>query len=351
VFDVTTVCRSSAPTTCARTRPKRMRPVAACLLIAACVAMTGCTNQGILLTPVSLNQELKETTVLSDGGLLLDKIALIDVSGVIRNERGNKLLGSGEHPVSLLREQLDEAARDRSVKAVILRINSPGGTVAASELMHAELMHFRRHTNKPVIAVMMDVAASGGYYLACGCDEIFAHASTVTGSIGVIMLMVDVSGTMHKIGVQTDAITSGPMKDAGSPFRTMTDDERALFQAIVDEFYDSFVATVAAGRPRLDEDQIRRLADGRVYTGAQALEVGLVDRLGTIRDAARRAKELAHLEKARVIMYRRPLDYRPNIYAQTPTTPGGDVNLINIDASSLEVFPTPQFLYLWQPGL
>ena len=159
--------------------------------------LSGCWGgQGLLIRPVSTNRPLVETVLSRDGVFAFDKIAVIDVSGVMANSAGSGLFGDGEHPVSLLVEQLDKARRDRRVKGVVLRINSPGGTVTASELMHAEIERFKE-SGKPIVAVMMDVAASGGYYIACACDEIIAHKSTVTGSIGVIMQMFDISETLR----------------------------------------------------------------------------------------------------------------------------------------------------------
>ncbi|MCH7812725.1 MAG: signal peptide peptidase SppA [Planctomycetes bacterium] len=304
---------------------------------------------GILLTPVSTNRALTEKTIYREGVWASDKVAVIDVEGLLINAHAAQLFGSGEHPVGLLLEQLDKARRDASVKGVVLRINSPGGTVTASELMHEEVTRFRAKTHKPVIAVLMDVAASGGYYVACACDQIFAQRSTITGSIGVIMQTFDLTGTMAKLGVRGDAITSGPNKAAGSPFAKMTDDQRAIFQEIVDQLYGQFVEVVAAGREDLDEDQVRDLADGRVYTAAQALEAGLIDRIGTMRDAIAEVKSRAGLDKIRLVRYHRPAGYVANYHAAVPQRPG-DVNLINFDLPDLWSLTVPRFLYLWAPG-
>lgn len=319
----------------------------ACLFLTACA---GCIGKGLLLTPVSVDQRMKETVLARDATFARDKIALIDISGIIMNAESWKLFGEGENPVSLLLEQLDEAARDRGVKAVVLRINSPGGTVTAAELMHREIIEFKRRTGKPVVAVFMDVAASGGYYIACACDEIVAHQSTVTGSIGVIMQMFNVTSTMEKLGIAADAITSGPYKDAGSPLRQMKPNERDLFQAMVDDMYAQFVKVVDEGRPNLDEAAVRKLADGRVYSADQALAAGLIDRIGSLRDAVGVAKQRAGVDSVKLIAYRRPLDYRPNYYASSPAQ-GGDVNLINVNLPDWLMSGTPRFMYLWSPGL
>ncbi|UCG17069.1 MAG: signal peptide peptidase SppA [Phycisphaerales bacterium] len=313
----------------------------------------GCMPDGLLITPVTTNRELVEETLVREPGLFPDKIALIDVTGILLNRRQSEFLGEGEHPVSLLLEQLDKARRDPGVKAAVLRINSPGGSVTAAELIHNEIQQFRAG-GKPVIAVMMDVAASGGYYVACACDEIWAHKSTVTGSIGVMAQFLDVSGTMQKIGMSAPAITSGPNKAAGSPFAPLSPEQREIFQSIVDGMYEGFLEVVKQGRPNLSEEQIREAADGRVYAANQALELGLIDRIGTLREAFSAAKEQVGAKSVRVVGYRRPLAYRPNYYAragEAPVTRGRDVNVINVDLPGFLRDGTPQFLYLWVPGM
>jgi protease-4 len=318
-------------------------------LLAATAPLAGCIGDSILLTPVSTKRELVETEMFRESFFARDKIALIDVSGILLNAPKPELLGEGEHSVSLLLEQLQKAREDDRVKAVLLRINSPGGTVTASELMHDEVVHFRKASGKPVIAYTMDVAASGGYYIACGCDEIIAHPSSITGSIGVVMQMFDVSGTLHKIGVSTDAITSGPRKDAGSPFRPLEPEERELFQEIVNDMYGRFVSVVAEGRPGLDEEKVRAIADGRVYTAQQALELGLIDRIATLRQAIALTKKHAGTEKIKLVAYHRPLGYRPNYYAETPAGQPQQINVFNIDMPRWLDRTTPRFLYLWSP--
>jgi len=319
-------------------------------VIMATACATACTPPSLLITPVSTQRQLVETQLSRDSIFAFDKIALIDVSGMIQNTRTHSLLGTGDHPVSLLLEQLDKARRDANVKAVILRINSPGGTVVATQLMHDEITHFKKTSGKPVIAVMMDVAASGGYYIACACDTIVAQPSTITGSIGVIMLMMDVSGTMKMIGIKSDAVTSGVHKDTGSPFRAMRPEERELFQHIVDDMYGRFVKVVAEGRGNLDEQGVRRIADGRVYTASQALELGLIDRIATLRETIDMLKERIKTKNVRVVAYVRPHDYRPNYYAQTPQNPSQDVSLLNISIPASLTPQAPQFMYLWAPG-
>ncbi|MBK9119807.1 MAG: signal peptide peptidase SppA [Phycisphaerales bacterium] len=312
----------------------------------------GCGPTSFLITPVSARQPLQEEVVIRESFWSGSKIVLLDVDGVIQSGRPMSLLGTGgENPVSLFVEKLDKAAADDRVKAVVLRINSPGGAVTATDVMHAELQRFRERTGKPVVAALQDVAASGGYYLACASDRIYAHPTTVTGSIGVIMLSPNFAGTMRKIGMEMNTIKSGEQKDMGSLFREMSNEDRLIFQGLIDAMYQRFLTVVAAGRPNLTEEELRPLADGRVYLGAAAHELGLVDELGTLRDALRAARELAELGDAKllVVRYARPLDYRPNIYAQQDPPPV-QVGPVGIELPEWLRGGAPQFLYLWAPG-
>ena len=320
-------------------------------LVASWLPLCGCLPNALLITPVSSRQDLVEKELYRDSYFAADKIAIIDVNGLIVNSDRFDLLGRGENPVSLLLEQLDEARKDSRVKAVILRINSPGGGVTASHLMHDEIMRFKR-SGKPIVAVMMDVAASGGYDVACACDKIVAQPSTVTGSIGVIMQMIDWGGTMEMIGVSADAITSGAYKAAGSPFRKLRDEERALFQEIVDDMYERFVKVVDSGRPDLTQEAVRKLADGRIFTAGQALEHGLIDGIASMRQTIEDLKKRIGVKKIRLVAYRRPYAYRPNYYALAPASAsaGGDINLVKLDMPLLANGTTPRFMYLWSPG-
>lgn len=333
----------------ARSAPRR--PAALVVGIGALLA-TGCVPGSFVITPISGGRSLQEFELRRESFWAHDKIALLDVDGVISNARSSSLLGQeGENPVSLFKEKLDRAAKDDDVRAVVLRINSPGGGVTASDLMHAELRRFREKTGKPVVAVMMDVAASGGYYLACAADRILAQPTTVTGSIGVIMILPNFTGTMAKLGIGTNVIKSGPMKDAGSPLRLMQPEEREIFQRIIDQMYARFLEVVRAGRPGLSEARIRELADGRVYLGPEALELGLIDGLGSIEDAVNAAKSAADLaDKPCVwVQYDRAWGWRPNAYAQ-PTGAPAQVNLIHVELPEWMRADGPQFLYLWMPG-
>ena len=316
------------------------------------VGLPGCAPMSFLITPVQRKLDLAEFVVTRESLWATRKVALLDVDGVLENAREEPMFGPpGENPVSLLKEKLDKAAMDRHVKAVVLRINSPGGGVTASDLMYTELRRFRKSTGKPVIAAMLDVGASGGYYIACAADKIYASPTTVTGSIGVVMIAPDFSGTMDKLGIRANVIKSGEMKDAGSPFREMSPADRALFQAMIDEMYARFLKVVGTARPQIEADRLKALADGRVFLAPEAKAHGLIDEIGTVHDAVSAAKVAAGLTDKPVVVveYARPLAHRPNVYAQTP---GGapQVNLVNVDLPAWLRRSWPRFMYLWTPG-
>ena len=312
--------------------------------------LCGCFN-GLVLRPAVVDGPVEERQVTPACKLLCrDKIALIDVEGLIVNARTGGLFGSGDNPVSLFRERLDAAACDSRVKAVVLRINTPGGGVTASDIMYRDLLHFREETGKPVVACLMDVAASGGYYLAVGCERIYAHPTTVTGSIGVIMNLYNATGLLAMVGVKSDPIKSGPNKDIGNPARPMTDEERALLQKMVNGFYEEFVTVVATGR-KLPVERVRELADGRVYTGREAKALGLVDEVGYLEDALQYALDRAGLKDARVVAYDTgSAGHRGSIYAAAPHIPA-EVN-VKLDLAGLGGLGhlDSGFYYLWQAG-
>lgn len=325
----------------------------ATMLLALFIApLVGCGNMSLLITPVPTRQALEEHVLRRESAFASDRIAILDVDGLLSNARERPMIGpAGDNPVAVFKEKLDRAAADSRVKAVVVRINSPGGTVTASDLMFHELRAFKARTGKPVVAAMLDVAASGGYYIACAADEIVAHPTTVTGSIGVIMVLPEMSGLMGKIGVRTNVFKSGEMKDAGSPFREMGDAERAILQGLIDDMYERFVKVVRSGRPSIAEDRVRSIADGRIYTATQALEHRLIDRIGTLEDAISAARMRAGLVDRRVVIvqYARPLAYRANVYAAAPDGPA-QVNYVNVDVGELLTPTAPQFMYLWAPG-
>jgi protease-4 len=315
------------------------------LLVVSALIVSGCTLVDIELQPRI--RPLQEETVEGEGK---SKILLMDVSGVLADETGSIVLGTPAPRVPIVarvREELQKAEDDDNVKALIVRINSPGGTITASDLIYREIDVFKTRRKIPVIAIMMDVAASGGYYAALAGDTIMALPTTVTGSIGVVMLTVNAQGLMEKIGVAPLAIKSGAMKDAGSPFRPLTEQERTVFQSVIDQMYGRFVSLIVRSR-KLSEDKVRAAADGRIYTAEQAKALGLVDEIGYMDDAVAMARRAAGVTEARVVMYHRPKEYRSNFYSAAPApAPGVESSLQQLTA--LVSGSGPRFLYLWWP--
>jgi protease-4 len=323
---------------------RRIETVTAALLLA--VLLAGCSVLSIDLTPRI--RPLEEQTVEGKGDA---KILLMDVSGLLSDESTTPILSLGTPPARVpmlvrIREELKKAADDQQVRALIVRINSPGGTVTASDIIYRELRLFQEQRRVPVVAVMMDVAASGGYYVALAADRIIAHPTTVTGSIGTIMLTINAEGLLQKLGVATTAIKSAVHKDMGSPFRALTAEERTIFQSVIDELQRQFLAKVVERR-KLAPDVARTLADGRVYTADQALAAGLVDGIGYMSDAVTAARQAAGLDEARVIVYHRPREYRATYYARSETSGGG----VEASLGQMAAFatPGPKFLYLLWP--
>jgi protease IV len=322
-----------------------MRPLAAFVLA---LGLAGCSVISIDFTPRI--HPLREETVEGAGTA---KVLLMDVSGFISDEGSGPILTLGAEPprVPLLvrvREELKKAAADDDVRALVLRVNSPGGTVTASDIIYREIELFRKQRKIPVVSVLMDVGASGGYYVALAGDTIVAHPTTVTGSIGVIMLTVNAQGLLDKIGVSTAAIKSGPRKDMGSPFRRLTDDERTIFQSVIDALQTQFVAKVAERRA-MSVERARPLADGRIYTAEQALAAGLVDQVGYMDDAIQVAKHAAGVAQARVIVYHRPHEYRATYFAQAEQSAAGRTPTAWGQLATLLGGAGPRFLYLWWP--
>ena len=291
---------------------------------------------------------LEEETVEGRGDA---KIVLMDVSGFITDEAPSSGLGLGPAAprVPLLvrvREELKKAAKDNDVRALVVRLNTPGGTVTASDIIYRELMLFREEKKVPIVAALMDVAASGGYYIALAADRIVAHPTTVTGSIGTIIVTANVEGLLGKVGVATNTFKSAEHKDMGSPFRQLTPDERAIFQSVIDELQRQFVAKVVERR-KLPEATARALADGRIYTAPQALDKQLIDAIGYMPDALAAARGAAGVTEAKIIVYKRPREYQATYYA-TPRHDAGGLDAVAERFGAL-VGGGPRLLYLWAP--
>ncbi len=319
------------------------------IAIAASITAMGCGTPSLLITPVSNTNRLEEVTVQPARGWGETRIAIIEVEGLLANARVGGLLSAGENKVSIFTQQLEAAENDSRVKAVVLRINSPGGTVTGSDTMYETLRRFRQRTGKPVVASVQEVAASGAYYVALAADEIVVQPTSVVGSIGVIFNSFEFSSTLAKLGVNTSAVKSGKFKDIGSPYKPLQADERALMQQMVDEYFARFSALVYDRRPSISSMNRVIATDGRVFSGQQAVSIGLADRTGMLPDALERARELSGAKKARTVMYKRPFGYAGSIYASTDV-PAPSANAFTLQLPE-SVTPLPGgFYYLWDAG-
>jgi protease-4 len=256
--------------------PMRKHPVLLGLIIIGVIL-------GVFLLSIFFLSRFGEEKAFTLG----DKIAVVDIKGVITSSRG-------------IVEQIERLKENNDVKAIILRINSPGGGVGPSQEIYREVL--RAKEKKKIIASMESVAASGGYYVACASDVIVANPGTITGSIGVVMEFSNVEDLLKKIGLRSYVIKSGKHKDIGSPLRNMTSEEKAILQGVIDSVHDQFVRAVAEGRD-MEEGKVRQIADGRIFSGEQAKDLGLVDRLGSLQDAIEIAAEMIGIEGKPVVIY------------------------------------------------
>jgi protease IV len=276
-----------------------------------------------------------------------EKILVVDVEGMISSLQPVGVFNREGDMLSRVYGRLQRAGEDKLVRGVILRLDTPGGDVTSSDILYRELLKFKKRTGLPVVALMMGVAASGGYYVASACDAIIAHPSTITGSIGVISLFPDVEGLLSKVGVKVQVIKSGELKDAGTPFRDMNDQEQRLFQGIIDELYERFLEVVHEKRKdALSLEEIRDLADGRVYTAAQALKLKLIDEVGYFDEALARVLSLARISSARVVSYSYYPKRQSNLYASKLESPS-----LFDEKSVADALPKLEsgFYYLWLP--
>ena len=263
------------------------------LIVLATAIALGAVFFGMVFLASLISGNKRTSTTLQVVGA--DRIALVKLEGV---------LVSSEHVV----EELNDYAEDSSIKAIVIRIDSPGGGVVASQEIYNAIKS-ARHEGKKVVASMGTVAASGGYYVAAAADRIVANPGTLTGSIGVKMEFASIEKLLEKIGVKGMVVKAGEYKDVGSPFRDMTEPEKKILQDVIDDVHSQFIKAVAEGR-NLQEADVRSIADGRIFTGRQALDLKLVDQLGDLTDSIKVAGELVGIKgKPRVIEKRKKIPF------------------------------------------
>lgn len=274
-----------------------------------------------------------------------NKVAVIPVQGAIAS--ADSSLGGAQPTVTPegLADALAQAADDEGVRAVVLEVNSPGGGVTASDEMHQSIVDFKKNTDKPVVVSMGDTAASGGYYISTAADEIVANETTLTGSLGVIFQLNNFEELADKYGYKQVIIKSGEFKDIGNAFRQITPEEREIFQSLVDESYAEFVDVISSGRG-IPEDRVREIADGRIYSGQRAKELGLVDSFGGLDEASAEARELANAGQATVVRYIQAPTFTDTLLSGLSPQPTEAERLV--EESGLTLEPKPYYLYL--PG-
>jgi protease-4 len=276
------------------------------------------------------------------------RIALVDVDGILLNQNYGHLYAVGDNPLASLRDKLEAAACDPQVAAVVLRINSPGGSVTACDVMAEELRRFKAETHRPVVACLMDVATSGAYLLAAETDRIIAHPTGLTGGLGVVFNHFNLQDAMAQLNVTADPVKSGAKIDMGTVAAPLDDETRTMIQKMADAYRDHLQRRVRQRRAAMTAQDQQEVADGRVLLASQALERHLVDRLGYVHDAITEAEHQANAAGAEVVLFHRAGYPAHSVYAIAPS-PAPLSEAIPLSYPGLDRSRLPTFLYLWQP--
>ena len=312
--------------------------------LATLILLSGCAAPKIgFLSPGQI--PLEEYTLQ---GAEKEKVVVISIQGLLSNQPKTGLIKKKPSMVQEIVSQLRKAETDRQVGAVVLKVDTPGGSVTASDQLYHEIAAFKQRTGVRVVVAMMDVAASGGYYLSLPADHILVHPTTLTGSVGVIFIQPRFQGMMEKIGVTVDVNKSGPNKDMGSPFRPATREEARFIQELTDKLAKRFIDRVAQHR-NIDAQKMQQITSGRIYLAADAKAMGLVDSIGYLEDAIGRAIQLAGMPKnAKVVVYRRAEYPNDNIYNTATSWEGsGQLSMVNIDFLDTLSGMNAGFYYIW----
>ena len=309
------------------------------------ILVTACGGPRIKLFS-DAGEPLKEFTLEGRGS---DKILLLPMHGIIIDTPKERFLAQSQSMVDKVVSQLNKAEKDDRIKAVLFEINSPGGTITASDILYHEISSFKERTGKKIAVSMMDIATSGAYYVSLPADMITAHPTTVTGSIGVLFLQPKITGLMEKIGLSVDVKKFGKNKDMGTPFRDSSEEEQRFMQKSVDDMGERFIRLVQKHR-KPNQHALAEISTARVFLADEALKLGLVDKVCYLSDAVRETKQLAGLPAdARVVVYRRTEFPDDNYYnASSAASEGLNVPAVNIELPEFLVLKTG-FYYLW-PG-
>jgi len=319
-------------------------------IVAAVIVLflIGCEAPRIRIFPRH-SDPLREYTL---EGTEKGKVIVIPIRGMISDAPRKQLIGTRPSMLQEIVSQLRKAEDDPDVRAVLLKIDSPGGSVIASDLIYNELMAFKQRKKVKVVAAMMGVAASGGYYIALPADFIMAHPATVTGSVGVLFLSPNVSGLLEKIGIDVNVSKTGKNKDMGSPFRQVTGEEQEIIQGIIDRLGAQFLNRIAEHR-KLEPNKLKEISSARIYLADDALQLGMIDSIGYLDEAVIQAKKLADLpEDARVVVYRRTEYPDDNLYNTSLSRyEGRGPSLISLDLPGSMASLQTGFYYLWQAAV
>ena len=319
-------------------------------IVAAVIVLfsIGCEAPRIRIFPRH-SDPLREYTL---EGTEKGKVMVIPIRGMISDAPRKQLIGTRPSMLQEIVSQLRKAEDDPDVKAVLLKIDSPGGSVIASDLIYNEIMAFKQRKKVKVVAAMMGVAASGGYYIALPADFIMAHPTTVTGSVGVLFLSPNVSGLLEKIGVDVNVSKTGKNKDMGSPFRQVTGEEQEIIQGIIDRLGAQFLNRIAEHR-KIEPNKLKEISSARIYLADDALQLGMIDSIGYLDEAVIQAKKLADLpEDARVVVYRRTEYPDDNLYNTSLSRyEGRGPSLISLDLPGSMASLQTGFYYLWQAAV
>ncbi|NMD70762.1 signal peptide peptidase SppA [Bacillus sp. DNRA2] len=274
------------------------------------------------------------------------QIAVLDVNGVIQDTGDvSSFFESPTYNHRLFMEKLDYAAESDDIKGIIIRVNSPGGGVMESAEIHDKLVEIKKETKKPIYISMGAIAASGGYYISTPADKIFATKETMTGSLGVIMQNINYAGLAEKYGVDFVTIKSGPYKDIMSPSREMTEEERKILQGMIDNSYEGFVKVIAEGR-KMSTDQVKQIADGRIYDGLQAKELNLIDNFGYFDDCIAAMKSDNKLKGAQVVQFSDSFGFESFLNMKANKLIGKDLEVAGI-MKLMSQPNSPRLMYLY----
>ncbi len=317
-------------------------------LLVAVLCIASCTGPQVKLFS-DASDPLKESILQ---GTEKGKVLIISLRGIISTSPDDGMLRTMPSMIQEVVSQLHMAEKDPEIKCVLLKVDSPGGTATASDILYHEILAFKQRSQVKIVVCMMDIAASGGYYVSLPADLIYAHPTTITGSVGVIYMRPNITGLIDKIGFSMDVSKSGPNKDMGSPFRQATAEEELILQGVTDGLAVQFLNLVEKHRILTPEARAT-ISTARVYLAAEAKELGLIDRVGYLDEALAEAIRISGLpEKAKVVVYRRAVFPNDNLYnplttgSHPPSKPMLDLGIPN-PTNQL----SPGLYYIWAPAL